>query len=142
MQQFNYPTTLLFGEGSLAALAERMRGLGRALLVTDAGVVKAGLVREVEAALGNTGVSIAVFDGVHPNPIEEDVEKGLETYRRQGCEALVALGGGSPMDAARSLGPMNTASTPGVLMMSSARFTASMCSIMTMTAISRLAASV
>jgi 4-hydroxybutyrate dehydrogenase len=104
MQQFNYPTTIFFGEGSLAALAERLRGTAkRPLIVTDATLVKAGVAGEVEKALGNAGVTAAVFDGVHPNPIEEDVEKGLEVYKREGCDALIALGGGSPMDTAKVL---------------------------------------
>ena len=76
MQQFNYPTTILFGEGALKALAERIRGHAKhVLLVTDATLVKAGLAAKVTAAL--QGVKVTVFDGTHPNPIEEDVELGL-----------------------------------------------------------------
>jgi alcohol dehydrogenase class IV len=102
MQQFNFPTVILHGEGSLEALAERLRGRAkRILLVTDATLAKAGLVADVKAVLERAGVDAAVFDGVHPNPVEEDVERGLEAYRREGCDALVALGGGSPMDAAK-----------------------------------------
>jgi alcohol dehydrogenase class IV len=102
MQQFNFPTVILHGEGSLEALASRLRGQAkRALLVTDATLAKAGLAADVKAVLEQAGVGIAVFDGVHPNPVEEDVERGLEAYRREGCDSLVALGGGSPMDAAK-----------------------------------------
>jgi 4-hydroxybutyrate dehydrogenase len=109
MQQFNYPTIIFYGEGALAALAERLKGTAkRPLIVTDATLVKAGVCAEVEKALGNAGVTAAVFDGVHPNPIEEDVEKGLEAYKREGCDALIALGGGSPMDTAKVLRFMAT----------------------------------
>lgn len=114
MQQFNYPTTILFGEGALAALAERLKGAVRKpLLVTDATLVKAGLAAEVEKALGNAGVSLVVFDGVHPNPVEDDVDKGLAAYKAGGCDALIALGGGSPMDTAKVLRFM--AAHPGPL---------------------------
>jgi 4-hydroxybutyrate dehydrogenase len=102
MQQFNYPTTILFGEGSLDALAERLRGsVKKVLIVTDATLVKAGLAAKVEAALKVSGIAAMVFDGTHPNPVEEDVEKGLEMYADYGCDALIALGGGSPMDTAK-----------------------------------------
>jgi alcohol dehydrogenase class IV len=105
MRQFNYPTTILFGEGSAAALAGRLAGAGirHALIVTDSGLVKAGLVHEVENPLRGAGIQASVFNGVHPNPVEEDVEKGVAAYRAAGCDALVALGGGSPMDVAKVL---------------------------------------
>jgi 4-hydroxybutyrate dehydrogenase len=100
MQQFNYPTTILYGEGSLSALAGRIRGtVKHVLVVTDATLVKAGLAAKVTEAL--QGVRVSVFDGTHPNPVEEDVEKGLEAYKAGGCDALIALGGGSPMDTAK-----------------------------------------
>ncbi|MDB5102943.1 MAG: iron-containing alcohol dehydrogenase [Fibrobacteres bacterium] len=103
MQQFNFPTIILYGEGSLNALAERIRGQVRhVLIVTDATLVKAGLAAKVTAALqAPGGIKATVFDGTHPNPIEEDVEKGLEAYKGNGCDALIALGGGSPMDTAK-----------------------------------------
>ena len=103
MQQFNYPTTIFYGEGSLMALAARLgeAKAKRVLIVTDATLVKAGLAREVEAPLKAAGVEVVVFDGTHPNPIEEDVEKGVDAFRKGGCDALVALGGGSPMDVAK-----------------------------------------
>jgi 4-hydroxybutyrate dehydrogenase len=107
MQQFNYPTTILYGEGALKALAERIRGHAKhVLLVTDATLVKAGLAAKVTAAL--QGVKVTIFDGTHPNPIEEDVELGLEAYDRNGCDCLIALGGGSPMDTAKVIRFMAT----------------------------------
>jgi alcohol dehydrogenase class IV len=109
MQQFNYPTTILYGEGALEALAERIRGkVKHALIVTDATLAKAGLAGKVTDALRGKGVQSSVFDGTHPNPIEEDVEKGLEAYRKGGCDALIALGGGSPMDTAKVIRFMAT----------------------------------
>lgn len=109
MQQFNYPTVIYFGEGALAALAEKLRGtLKRVLIVTDATLVKAGLAAKVEAALKTAGVAAVIFDGTHPNPLEEDVENGLEAYKQAGCDGLIALGGGSPMDTAKVIRFMAT----------------------------------
>jgi 4-hydroxybutyrate dehydrogenase len=76
--------------------------------VTDATLVKAGLAAKVEAALKTTGVASVIFDGTHPNPVEEDVEKGLEAYKQGGCDGLIALGGGSPMDTAKVIRFMAT----------------------------------
>ncbi len=102
MQQFNYPTLIFFGQGAMTALANRMRGtVTRVLIVTDATLVKVGLCAEVEAALNSHGIATQVFADTHANPIEEDVEKGLAAYQINGCDALVALGGGSPMDTAK-----------------------------------------
>lgn len=102
MRQFNYPTTILFGEGALAELALRLSGkVEKALIVTDATLAKAGLAGRVVEALQEAGVGAAVFDGTHPNPVEEDVDRGLAAYREERCDALVALGGGSPMDTAK-----------------------------------------
>ena len=93
MQQFNYPTTILFGEGSLAALAQRLSGkVEKALIVTDATLVKAGLADRVTEALQEAGVGAAVFDGTHPNPIEEDVDKGLEAYKAERTAAAARVG--------------------------------------------------
>jgi 4-hydroxybutyrate dehydrogenase len=109
MRQYNYPTIILFGEGALAELGKRLRGrTGKALIVTDATLAKAGLAGRVAAALREEGVESAIFDGTHPNPVEEDVEKGLEAYRAGGCDALIALGGGSPMDTAKVIRFMAT----------------------------------
>ncbi len=118
MQQFNFPTVILFGSGALEAWAGRVAGSVRhVLLVTDATLVKAGLADTVAAALKAAAkpgsIQVTVFDGVHPNPVEEDVEKGLAAYRAAGCDALVALGGGSPMDVAKVIRLM--AAHPGPL---------------------------
>jgi 4-hydroxybutyrate dehydrogenase len=109
MQQFNFPTIILYGEGALKAFSERLPGVAKhVLLVTDATLVKAGLAAQVESTLKVVGISCTVFDGTHPNPIEEDVEKGLSIYKNSGCDALVALGGGSPMDTAKVIRFMAT----------------------------------
>lgn len=103
MQQFSYPTTIYYGENALAALADavRRRGHRRTLLVTDAGLTKLGLVDQAKQTLAASGTEFVVFDTVHPNPVEDDVEQGVAAYRDNGCDSIVALGGGSPMDAAK-----------------------------------------
>lgn len=103
MLQFNFPTTILFGQDSLNEFAIRLkkRGLKKPLLVTDTTVVKLGLADQVLKPLSAEGIHCTVFDGVHPNPIEEDVEKGAKAYHGGGCDSVIALGGGSPIDTAK-----------------------------------------
>src|SRR2546422_2805464 len=101
--QFNYPTTILFGPGAVAEFAKRLapEHQGRRfLIVTDPGVVAAGLADRVRTALEEAGLSVEVFDGVHPNPVEADVVAGTKLFRTGRFEGMVALGGGSPMDVA------------------------------------------
>ncbi len=103
MKQFNYPTTILYGEGALVEAAKRVHALGlkHPLMVTDQTLVKLGIVEKVKKVFNDAGVKCAVFADVHPNPIEDDVEKGAEMYKAQKCDSVIAVGGGSPMDAAK-----------------------------------------
>ena len=80
----------------------------KVLVVTDAGLVKAGIVSRVTAALDAVGLAFAVYDGVEPDPTFDQVEAGFATLEREGCDAILALGGGSPMDAAKVIAAMAT----------------------------------
>jgi alcohol dehydrogenase class IV len=111
--QFNYPTTILFGPGAVAAFAERLGKEGRRfLLVTDPGVVRAGLDGRVRGALEKAGIAVETFDSVHPNPIEADVTAGTETFRSGRFQGIIALGGGSPMDVAKAIAVLGTHEGP------------------------------
>lgn len=105
MKQFNYPTTILYGEGSLSEAANRAKILGfkKPLIVTDKTLVKLGIVDQVKAEFEKAGLEVAVYDGTHPNPIEDDCIEGASLYKAQQCDSLIAVGGGSPMDAAKGI---------------------------------------
>ncbi len=100
---FAFPTRTLFGAGALAQLEDELTHLGirRPLLVTDRGVVQAGLIERVRNAAKS--FPYAVFDGVSPNPTEQNVLDGIERYREERCDGVVAVGGGSPLDAAKAI---------------------------------------
>ena len=93
---------MVHGRGAVARLGEVCRELGvrRPLLVTDKGVAAAGLVEPALVLLDDP----VLFDGVRPNPDIELVGDGSAAYREQGCDGLVALGGGSSIDAAKGIG--------------------------------------
>jgi alcohol dehydrogenase class IV len=89
---------------TLAGRYARNLGVRRALLVSDPGVARAGWTERVAEALRSAGVWYELFEGVSPNPRDREVMAGAEAYRRGGCDGLVAVGGGSPMDAAKAVG--------------------------------------
>lgn len=105
MQKFNFPTTIYYGPGSLKELIKSIysQGLKKILLVSDPTLQKIGLVDQVRKECESAGISVAIFCDVHPNPIEEDVIKGAQVYKNEKCQAFIALGGGSPMDAAKAM---------------------------------------
>jgi alcohol dehydrogenase class IV len=101
--RFTWPTRILTGPGALDAVGPEAAALGgRALIVTDAGVVAAGLVAPIEAALEAAGVPTAVFADVASDPSIEAVENAAAAIAEHGADVLVAVGGGSPIDTAKA----------------------------------------
>ena len=80
------------------------KGIKKALLVTDKGMRSLGVTAPLEADLKKRGIALAVYDEVCPNPTAENVEAALFRYQMAGCEAILAFGGGSPMDCAKGVG--------------------------------------
>jgi choline dehydrogenase len=96
------PTRFVHGPGAIRRLGEVLAELGvqRPFLVTDKGVVAAGLA---DSALGHVDDAV-VFDEVYANPDIELVGRATALYREEGCDGLAALGGGSSMDTAKAVG--------------------------------------
>ena len=94
---------LLVGPKASARLGQALAGFGhrRILNVTDAQVVKLGLLKGLTAALTRAGAEYLVFDAVTADAPIAVIEKGIAFCQRRGCDAIVAFGGGSPMDAAK-----------------------------------------
>jgi alcohol dehydrogenase len=111
---FNIPSSVIIGGGASAELLPQLRRLGakRVLVVTDAFMVKSGVVARLLAPLQEGGVEVAVFDGVQPDPTEQNVRDGLALYRSSGAEAVVAIGGGSPLDAGKAISILTTNPEP------------------------------
>lgn len=96
-----FPNRIRFGAGARRELAGELARLGvtRPLVVTDPGLAAGGLVDSVAGPLAGA----VVFSGVQANPTEGDVLAALAVYRERGCDGLVAVGGGSPIDAAKAV---------------------------------------
>lgn len=102
---FSFPTRIVFGPGAISQVADIVRGLGmaRPLIVTDPGIVKSGLRERLAAPLKLAGIGAATFDRVEGNPTEASVFPGLEIYRQEKCDGVVAMGGGSSIDAGKAI---------------------------------------
>lgn len=79
-------------------------GAHRVLVVTDPGVAAAGWTEEVLGSLREAGLDHVVYDAITSNPKAEEVMTGARLYRQENCNAIVAVGGGSPMDCAKGIG--------------------------------------
>jgi choline dehydrogenase len=106
LRTYQSPTRLVQRLGAIKELGNEasLLGMRRPLLVTDAGVKAAGLLDTALEALRGSDVEPVVFDKVKANPGVELVDAGAAEYRAQGCDGLVAIGGGSSMDTAKGIG--------------------------------------
>ncbi|WMT42583.1 bifunctional acetaldehyde-CoA/alcohol dehydrogenase [Paenibacillus sp. D2_2] len=104
MQWFKVPDKIYFEKGSTQYLA-KMPDISRVLIVTDPMMVKLGYVERVEHYLRQrqTPVAIEVFSDVEPDPSTTTVERGTELMNKFQPDCIIALGGGSPMDAAKGM---------------------------------------
>ncbi|MCW8126179.1 iron-containing alcohol dehydrogenase [Microbulbifer halophilus] len=105
MRSFSFSTTntILNEPGAAARLGEicAEREARSVVLVTDAGIVDAGLLDEVVSGFGSAGVEIGLFDGVEADPSDATVLKAVATARETGAELVIGFGGGSSMDVAK-----------------------------------------
>lgn len=97
---------IIFGAGSRHNVGNYAKTFGarKVLVVSDPGVVAAGWAGDVQASLQNQGIDYCLYTRVSPNPRVEEVMEGAELYRSEGCNVIVAVGGGSPMDCAKGIG--------------------------------------
>lgn len=98
---WGFPTRVVFGAGAVSETGAALPGSKHALIVTDAGVKGAGLIAPVVGSLEKAGIAHTIYDGVKGNPTEAHVDEGLTAYREAEADCVVAVGGGSPMDAAK-----------------------------------------
>ncbi|MFP4482107.1 MAG: iron-containing alcohol dehydrogenase [Thermovirgaceae bacterium] len=102
---FVLPTRIEFGRGCLSKLPGVLEDLQvkNVLLVTDPGVRKAGILGEVEKHLEGGGIGFEIFDDVEANPKDKNIESGARVLARMKADAIVAVGGGSPIDCAKAM---------------------------------------
>src|SRR5690349_14591294 len=96
----------VFGVGAryLAGRYARNFGARKVLVVSDPGVIRAGWTAQVLDSLRDEDIPYIIFSEVTPNPRGSEVMTGVQVYQREGCNLIVAVGGGSPMDCAKGIG--------------------------------------
>ena len=106
-REFIVPGQIISGSGALNMAEEVLKGLGKkALIVTDKVMIQLGKCAKVEAALKNQGVEYAIYSEIVGEPTDTMIENGLKLYKEEGCDFLVALGGGSPIDSMKAIGSL------------------------------------
>ncbi|MDE5827591.1 MAG: iron-containing alcohol dehydrogenase, partial [Duncaniella sp.] len=95
-----------FGPGARKELPEVVKRLGKskALIVTDAGLVKFGVAKMVTDVLEGASIPYEIFSDVKPNPTVTNVKDGIEAYKKSGADFIIAVGGGSSIDTAKAVG--------------------------------------
>jgi 1,3-propanediol dehydrogenase len=101
---------IIFGCGSLSQIGESALRLGasKAFVVSDADVIKAGWVELAIGYLRQAGLGTEIFSDLTTNPKDHEVDKGLAQYLQSGCDAIIAVGGGSPTDVAKAVAILAT----------------------------------
>lgn len=106
-REFIVPGQIITGSGALTMAEETLKGLGKkALIVTDKVMIQLGNCAKVETALKNQGIDYTIYSEIVGEPTDTMIENGLKVYKENGCDFLVALGGGSPIDSMKAIGSL------------------------------------
>ena len=102
---FTLPTKIIHGFGSVKLIPEECNRLGikKAIVVTDEGLVKAGVIKEITTILDGAKIPYVVYDKVEEDPSMKTVHEGEKLRQAEGCNGVIILGGGSPLCAGKGI---------------------------------------
>ena len=114
MQNYFLPPRIEFGDGAIQNLGEHVKAFDgkKPFLVSDAGVINAGILAKAIDALEASGLSYTIYSDIEPNPTDISVAHGVEAYKTDACDVVIAVGGGSVMDAAKAIRLLTTHEPP------------------------------
>lgn len=104
---FYMPSRIIFGNGSLNNLHKQKLPGKKALIVTEVIIKELGYLKMLEEQLNKANISYVLFDKVVPNPIKEHVMEGAEIVKKEECDFIIGMGGGSSIDSAKSIAIMS-----------------------------------
>lgn len=104
---FYMPSRIIFGNGSLNNLHKQKLPGKKALIVTEVIIKELGYLKMLEEQLNKANISYVLFDKVVPNPIKEHVMEGAEIVKKEKCDFIIGMGGGSSIDSAKSIAIMS-----------------------------------
>ena len=108
------PPRIEFGEGAIANLADHVKTFGgkKPLIVSDAGISKVGILSQAVAPLEDANLPYVTYVDIEPNPTDVSITQGVEVYQKEKCDGVIAVGGGSVMDAAKAIRLLTTHAPP------------------------------
>ena len=114
MLNYFLPPRIEFGDGAIQNLGDHVKAFDgkKPFLVSDAGVINAGILAKAIDALEASGLSYTLYSDIEPNPTDISVAHGVETYKTDACDVVIAVGGGSVMDAAKAIRLLTTHEPP------------------------------
>jgi alcohol dehydrogenase len=107
-KRFFLPTQLIYGAGSRKEVKRFIKPGEKVLVITDKGLVKAGVVEKVTKELDAIGAKSVIYDDVRANPHVDTVQAAVELAKQEGASSVVTVGGGSPMDVAKAVALLMT----------------------------------
>ena len=114
MLNYFLPPRIEFGDGAIQNLGDHVKAFDgkKPFLVSDAGVINAGILAKAIDALEASGLSYTIYSDIEPNPTDISVTHGVEAYKAEACDVVIAVGGGSVMDAAKAIRLLTTHEPP------------------------------
>lgn len=102
---FFMPNINLIGFGAAEIVGEQVKMFGgkKAFIVTDKKLVKSGIPERIKSNIEKSGIETIIWDGTDPNPTDKNVQDGVEAYKKNNCNIIISVGGGSPHDCAKAI---------------------------------------
>ncbi len=106
MNRFVLNETSYHGKGAIAAIPDEVKGRGfkKVFVASDPDLVKFGVSAKVTSLLEKNGIDYELFTDIKPNPTIQNVQNGVEMFKKSGADCIIAIGGGSSMDTAKAIG--------------------------------------